>query len=122
MRLIGITSCCKCVKILTLTIICCLSSVVPLLSDVKSVEKLLSDCLPHQVEDSFALSEKLISRLGKVGCKTALRLAERAVFSSGIQEITSSNDMKSAQLAALESILDDLAGDEAMTAKVCEVL
>jgi hypothetical protein len=39
-----------------------------------------------------------------------------------MQESISPHDMKSAQLAALESILDDLAGDEAMAAKVCEVL
>ncbi len=97
-------------------------SVVPLLSDVESVQKLLNDCLPHQVEDAPALSEALISRLGPVGCKTALRLAERAVFTAGMQDSTSPHDMKSAQLAALESILDDLAGDEAMAAKVCEVL
>ena len=89
---------------------------------MKSVDKLLTDCLSCQVEDSSALSAALISRLGTVGCKTALRLTERAVFTSGIQANTSLNDMKSAQLAALESILDDLAGDEAVAARVCEVL
>ncbi len=86
------------------------------------MQKLLSDCLPHQVEDAFEVSEALICRLGTVGCKTALRLAERAVFTSGMQESTSPCEAKSSQLAALESILDDLAGDDAMATKVCEVL
>jgi len=96
--------------------------VVPLLSDVESVQKLLSDCLSDQVEDAASLSETIISRLGKVGCKSALRLAERAVFTAGMHQNTSSDEMKSAQLSALESILDDLAGDEAMATKECEVI
>jgi len=96
--------------------------VVPLLSDVESVQRLLSDCLSDQVQDATSLSEIIISRLGKVGCKSALRLAERAVFTAGMQQNTSSDEMKSAQLSALESILDDLAGDEAMATKECEVI
>ena len=88
---------------------------VPLLDDVKSVEKLLRDCLPSQAEDAHALSNALIFRLGKLGCKTALRLAERAIFTAGMQgDIT--------QISALESILDDLAGDEALAAQVCELI
>ena len=59
----------------------------------------------------------MVRRLGKLGTKTALRLAERAVSTAG-----SSDDMKSAQLSAMESILDDMAGDEALAAKVCEVM
>ncbi|KAL7527304.1 hypothetical protein ACHAXR_003788, partial [Thalassiosira sp. AJA248-18] len=89
--------------------------VVPLLSDVDSVQKLLSDCLADQVVDALSLSEAIISRLGKVGSKTALRLAERAIF-------TASHETESAQLSALDSILEDLAGDEALAAKVCEVI
>ena len=56
----------------------------------------------------------MINRLGNVGTKEALRLAERAIF-------TSSDGTKSAQLSAMESILNDLAGDEALATKVCEV-
>ena len=120
-RLINLLSMCS-EPVSLLCHIFCSILVVPLLSDVKSVDKLLTDCLSCHVEDSYALSEALINRLGAVGCKTALRLTERAVFTSGIQENTSLNDMKSAQLAALDSILDDLAGDEAVAARVCEVL
>lgn len=90
-------------------------SVVPLLSDADSLQKLLNDCLGDQVADaSSALSESIINRLGNVGVKTALRLVERAVF-------TASDETKSAQLLAMEGILDDMAGDDAIASKVCEV-
>ena len=88
-------------------------TVVPLLSDVDSVQKLLNDCLPNQVADTSSLSEAMIHSLGNVGTKEALRLAERA--------ITSSDETKLAQLSAMEGILNDLAGDEALATKVCEV-
>lgn len=86
-----------------------------MLSDVESVETLLRDCLPNQTESASKLSKVLIGRLGTVGCKTALRLVERAIFTAGMQGDTS-------QISALESILDDLAGDEALAAKVCELV
>lgn len=95
--------------------------VVPLLSDVESVQKLLTDCLPS-VDDASAIARTLVARLDKMGCKTALRLAERAVFNSGMQHNIIIDDMKSAQLVALESILDDLAGDDAAAARVCEII
>lgn len=63
-----------------------------------------------------------LSRLGKVGTKSALRLAERAVFTAGMQADTPPDEMKSAQLSALRSILDDFAGDEALASKECEVI
>ena len=91
-----------------------LCTVVPLLSDVDSVQKLLNDCLPNQVADTSSLSEAMINSLGNVGTKEALRLAERAIF-------TSSDETKLAQLSAMEGILNDLAGDEALATKVCEV-
>jgi len=96
--------------------------VVPLLSDVESVQKLLGDCLSDQVVDPTALSELIISRLGKLGAKAALRLAERAVFTAGMQQQITTDELKSAQLVALESILEDLAGDEAMVSRECEVI
>jgi len=93
--------------------------VVPLLSDVGSVQKLLTDCLAEEVVDASSMSDLIIGRLGEVGCKTALRLAERAVFTARGQ----GSEMKSAQqLSALEEILDDLVGDDAMAARVCEVI
>lgn len=109
-------NCCAVVICLYTDILCCnFIQVVPLLSDFESVENLFRDCLPGQVDDCTLLSKTLISRLGKVGCKTALRLAERAIFTAEMEGNTS-------QIFALGSILDDLAGDEALAAKVCEVI
>ena len=88
---------------------------VPLLSDKDSIQKLLNECLGDQVADASSLSEPIINRLGNVGVKTALRLAERAVF-------TASDETKSAQLSAMEEILDDMVGDDALASKVCEVI
>ena len=39
-----------------------------------------------------------------------------------MQADTPPDEMKSAQLSALQSILEDFAGDEAMAAKECEVI
>ena len=65
----------------------------------------------------------IIKRLSEVGCKTALRLTERAIFTAGIQkEFPSQEELKTAQLSALDELLDDLAGDEAMATRVCEVV
>jgi hypothetical protein len=95
--------------------------VVPLLCDAESVETLLSDCLPEKVADVSSMSQAIVSRLGKVGCKSALRLAERAVFGAGMQG-TSPDGMAARQLFEIESILNDFAGDEAIAAKECEVI
>lgn len=84
--------------------------VVPLLSDSEEVEKLLTDCLPEEVADANTMSRHIINRLGAVGCKTALRLAERVVVSTVAD-----------QSKALEGILEDLVGDDAIAAKVCQV-
>ena len=86
-----------------------------MLSDADSLQELLNNCLGDQVADASSLSESIINRLGNVGIKTALRLAERAVF-------TASDETKSAQLLAMEEILEDLIGDDALASKVCEVI
>ena len=95
--------------------------VVPLLSDVESVEMLLSDCLSDQIADVKSMADMFISKLGQVGSKTVLRLAERALFTEGMQQ-SASSDKSAGQLSALHSILEDFAGDEALAAKVCEVI
>jgi SpoVK/Ycf46/Vps4 family AAA+-type ATPase len=92
--------------------------VVPLLSDAKEVEKLLTDCLADEVADASSLAGLIIDRLGEVGCKTALRLAERAVLTAADK---STADEKAAQSEALEGILEDLVGDDAIAARVCQV-
>lgn len=68
------------------------------------------------------MSESIIRRLGNVGCKTALRLAERAVGTAERVDGLNGDEVESAQLSALDEILEDLAGDEFTAQKLCEVL
>ena len=91
--------------------------VVPLLSDSEEVEKLLTDCLSEELADASTMSRLIVDQLGAVGCKTALRLAERAVVSTD----KDGEDAQAAQAKALEGILEDLVGDDAIAAKVCKV-
>lgn len=105
----------------------------PLLEDAYSVETLLSNSLPSTVMDPNSSAKAIIERLGKVGCKTALRLAERAAAvasggaSGGFQSTTDAsgegdNDHGKKQLSALSQILDDLVGDDVTAQQLCEVI
>jgi len=89
--------------------------VVPLLSDAESVENLLTDCFAGEVRDASSMAKMIVGRLGDVGCKTALRIAERSVF-------TADKGSSTGQLVELGNILDDLVGDDAMATRVCEVI
>ena len=60
------------------------------------------------------MAELLIQRLEKVGCKTALRLAERALSTTGTEQGDPFN--------VLATILDDLASDQAASERLCEVV
>jgi hypothetical protein len=96
--------------------------VVPLLSETESVRQLLSDGLfPGSVENVSPMAEMIIDRLESVGCKTALRLAERAIATAGLDSGKKGEEREKAQLAALTEILDDLAGDEVTATRLCEV-
>jgi hypothetical protein len=68
----------------------------------------------------------IMERLGSVGCKTALRLAERAILAGDqidFGEDRNQEEVSSyAHIVALAEILDDLAGDEATATKLCEVI
>ena len=97
--------------------------VVPLLSDSESVRKLLADgtersgvSVANNVDE---MADMIVERLGSVGCKTALRITERAVAMAGIGN--ESQDASEAQLTALRNILDDMVSDDAVAAKLCEV-
>ena len=92
--------------------------VVPLLSDAKEVEQLFTDCLAGEVADASSMARLIVDKLGEVGCKTALRLAERAILTAADK---STADAKAAQSEALEIILEDLVGDDAIAARVCQV-
>ena len=93
--------------------------VVPLLSDVQSVQKLLTsgaEASGLNVANVKSFAEMMVDSLGSVGCKTALRLMERAVIGSD-----GSSDLEKVQENALRGILEDLAVDEAAHDSVCEV-
>lgn len=93
--------------------------VVPLLSDVQSVQKLLTsgaEASGLNVANVKSFAEMMVDSLGSVGCKTALRLMERAVIGSD-----GSSDLEKLQENALRGILEDLAVDEAAHDSVCEV-
>jgi SpoVK/Ycf46/Vps4 family AAA+-type ATPase len=97
--------------------------VVPLLSASKDVQKLFKDSLEVSVKNADSMADLIIDRLGTVGCKTALRLAERAVATAARQQVGETDDddrMEEAQLNALAAILEDLAGDEVTAEKLCE--
>ncbi len=95
--------------------------VVPLLSDAKSVENLLSDS--GVGEDTASMGKAIIERVpgNAVSCKTALRLGERAVAAVTIGDGNLSV-LAEAQLDALQAILDDTMGDEAATSNLCELI
>lgn len=97
-----------------------LAAVVPLLSDPISVEKLLAESLADEIADVESFSKLIIQRLGKVACKTALRLSERAVFTAGIQtQQMAIEEKQAAQIRALDEILCDYGEDEA--SRMCDV-
>ena len=95
----------------------------PLLSDTESVTQHLSDGLfPGSVANVAPMADMIVNSLGSVGCKTALRLAERAIATAGREILEGEKELEKRQLEALAEILDDLAGDEVTAAKLCEVL
>jgi hypothetical protein len=90
------------------------------MKDVSSVQTLLSESL-ESIADVEAMSQMVINQLSEVGCKTILRLVERAIFTAGIEQESPAEVKKAAQLAALDDILQDFAGDEAIASRVCSV-
>lgn len=83
----------------------------PLLSEATSVQQLLDDSLlSSSIANAESMSELIIERLGSVGCKTALRLVERAI-GTAVRLSDVKNDSEDTQLAALGFILDDLADE-----------
>ena len=93
--------------------------VVPLLQETAEVHQLIADGLGETIISADVMAEMIIGSLGRVGCKTALRLAERAVT---VAAFADASDRGKAQLVALEEILDDLSGDDVTAEKLCEVL
>lgn len=96
-------------------------TVVPLLQDKQSVRKLLVDSLSSEsnIVNKDAMADLIIDHLHEVGCKTALRLAERAVTSAALA--VDGDNLERAELDALDLILRDLAGDQATAENLCEL-
>ena len=71
------------------------------------------------------MSEMIITRLGEVGCKTILRLVERAIAVATVtkkqQQQSESKDVSVTILVALEEILDDFVKDDVTAQKSCVV-
>lgn len=119
--------------------------VVPLLQDVQSVQMLLEDSFgtnrapPMRISNVNDMAQIMIERFGEIGCKTALRLVERALITTATSYdspqygnndrnnnndmiITSDYDEEEAgrhQLLSLSDILDDMVGDQMVTEKIC---
>ena len=95
--------------------------VVPLLTEINAVEKLLIDS--KYENGALAMAELMIAKFGGIGTKAVLRLAERASATAQmIAQIDGSEISDDDRLNALTNILDDLSGDEAVASSLCEVL
>lgn len=97
--------------------------VVSELENAESVSKLLKDISEQSGLSIFhptEMADRIISRLGRIGCKSALRLAERSVAIAGDGD--GRNEVGEAQLEALDTILEDLAVDEGVAGAMCEVI
>lgn len=107
--------------------------VVPVISDIESVKRLLSDGVSQmgvasdniKVSTISAMAELMVNRLQTFGCKTALRLLERSVAMSYRASEDGSNldnDPNSFLSSSLASIIDDYVRDEAAAGKIaCKV-
>jgi hypothetical protein len=107
--------------------------VVPVLTDVESVKRLLSDsvsqmgvaCADISGSTISAMAELMVNRLHTIGCKTALRLLERAVamsYRSSEDDSIPDNDPRSFLSSSLANIIDDYVRDEAAAGKIaCNV-
>ena len=90
------------------------------MTDVSSLQILISESIQSAI-DVEAMSQLIINQLKQVGCKTTLRLVERAIFTAGMQDLRSREEEKVAQLSALSEILQDFTGDEALAFRICSV-
>lgn len=92
----------------------------PLLTEESSVQALLHQSL-EDAADVEAMSKMIIDQITEVSCKSAIRVAERAIFAASNQDLSSQEELKAAQLSALKDILQDLVGDEALTSRICSL-
>lgn len=93
--------------------------VVPLLTEVEEVHKLLLD--GGYGEHSDKMAKLILDKMGNVGVKTVLRLAERssAMVASNRDNISSTQNL---ELKVLEDMLNDLQGDNSLTSTLCNAI
>lgn len=93
--------------------------VVPLLTEVEEVHKLLLD--GEYGEHSDKMAKLILDKMGNVGVKTVLRLAERssAIVASNRDNTSSTQNL---ELNVLEDMLNDLQGDNSLTSTLCNVI
>jgi hypothetical protein len=86
--------------------------VVPLLTEVNSIEQLL---LHGGINEDFAkpMASLINGRLESVGCKEVMRLVEQAVAVGVDRSIN--------QVKALEEILEDIYVDNMSTSSLCKL-
>lgn len=97
------------------------TTVIPLLSKSDEVLKLIIDSKIPGVEDAESMSEIIINKMGDVGCKTVLRLTERAIATADRMIDEANGSRKENQIIALEQILDDFVVDSASIGELCKV-
>jgi len=96
--------------------------VVPLLSKKEEVTKLFTECaLSEALVDKEAMADLIVTRLGPVACKTALRLAQRSVATADHIWPDETGRKADLQFRTLSEILDDLAGDEGSLNALCNI-
>jgi hypothetical protein len=96
--------------------------VLPLLCDVDSIQNLLNDMGYNQ--NAKVMATLMIEKMGRLGVKTVIRLAERA-YASAMEECELNNDsenLSSLQISALESLLNDLQYEMMISKDMCKVL
>jgi len=95
--------------------------VVPLLTEISSVEKLLSDS--GYEKEALDMAKLITDKFESIGIKSVLRLAERASATAQmITQIDGSGITGESRNNALKDILDDFSGDEAVASSLCEIL
>lgn len=96
--------------------------VVPLLSKREDVAKLFTDCtISTLIANKEKMAAMILDKLGPVGCKTALRIAERSVASTGDFQSSTTELKEDFQLQSLSTILDDLVGEEGSLTDLCNI-
>lgn len=98
------------------------SIMVPLLSDIESVENLLLDLGYNH--NARVMATLMIEKMGRLGVKTVVRLAERACASAIVEDCELNTDpviLSSLQISALEVLLSDLEFEMMTSTDRCKV-